>query len=217
MVSSDEPHYFNQLHRLPIIGIIAAVGFLTIATYRYSGDAHWSRVTVSMLCAAELPNGAPNSGRGLPVAALLLLCASMALLFELVSWTANTRGMRKTIQIAGIGSMVYALLTATPMHNLMVNVALAFFLVANTAIILLLYRTQRYELAIAGIFCILLKLGSVSMYYTDAYVEIWGIMQKVSFSLTTIWLFAVLLLTKSKANFPAADVKGTPSPSQESK
>ena len=53
--------------------------------------------------------------------------------------------------------MVYALLTATPMHNLMVNIALAFFLVAIVAIVYMLYCKKRYVLAFAGIACILLN------------------------------------------------------------
>ena len=186
----------NITRWIPIVGVVAAIALLAISTYRYAGDVHWTRVTVSLLCAPSLPDGAPNSGRGLPIVALLLLCASMSLLFELISRVADTRGQRKTIQIAGIGSMVYALLTATPMHNLMVNIALAFFLVAIVGIVYMLYRKQQYLLAIAGIACIVLKLGSVSLYYTNTYTEIWGVLQKLSFILTTTWLFAVHLMAK---------------------
>ena len=147
---------------IPIVGVVAAIALLAISTLRYSGDVHWTRVTVSLLCAPELPNGDSNLGRGLPIASLSLLCASMSMLFELVSRLADTRGLRKTIQIAGIGSMVYALLTATPMHNLMVNIALVFFLVAIFAIVNMLYRKRQLVLAITGITCIVLKLFSVS-------------------------------------------------------
>ena len=96
--------------------------------------------------------------------------------------------------------MVYALLTATPMHNLMVNIALAFFLVALIAIVYMLYRKQKYFLTITGIAFILLKLASVSFYYTNTYTEIWGVLQKLSFILTTTWLFTVLLMDKPKTN-----------------
>ena len=183
---------------IPIVGVVAAIALLAISTLRYSGDVHWTRVTVSLLCAPELPNGDSNLGRGLPIASLSLLCASMSMLFELVSRLADTRGLRKTIQIAGIGSMVYALLTATPMHNLMVNIALVFFLVAIFAIVNMLYRKRQLVLAITGITCIVLKLFSVSLYYTNSYTEIWGVLQKLSFILTTGWLFTVLLLVKPK-------------------
>ncbi len=188
----------NIIRSVPIVGVVVAITLLAIATFQYPGGVHWTRVTVSLLCASELQNGDPNLGRGLPIAALLLLCASMSSLFELISRLADTRGERKTIQITGIGSMVYALLTATPMHNLMVNIALAFFLVAIFAIVNMLYRKRQFGLAIAGIACLVLKLFSVSLYYTNTYIEIWGVLQKLSFILTTTWLVAALLMAKPK-------------------
>lgn len=184
----------------PILGAVAAMALLAISTYRYAGDVHWTRVTVSLICAPNLPDGSYNSGRELPIAALLLLCTSMSILFELISRAADSSGVRKTIQIAGIGSMVYALLTATPMHNLMVNIALAFFFVAICAIMYMLYRRQRFVLAIAGLACIVLKFVSVSLYYTSTFVEIWGMLQKLSFILTTTWLFTVHLQAQPRIN-----------------
>ena len=181
----------NVIRWIPVFGVAAALGLLAIAAYQYSDNVRWTRVTVSLLCAPGLPDGTPNAGRGLSITALLLLCASMSLLFELISRAADTRGQRKTIQIAGIGSMVYALLTATPMHNLMVNIALAFLLVAMVAIVHLLLRRRQFLLAFGGIGCIALKLGSVSLYYTNTYTDIWGVLQKLSFILTTTWLIAV--------------------------
>lgn len=180
----------------PIVGIVAAFALLVVATVQYSGDVHWTRLTVSLLCAPNLPDGAANSGRTLSVVALLLLCASMSWLFELISRAAETRLQMKTIQIAGIGSMVYALLTVTPMHNLMVNIALAFFLVAIGTIVYTLWRRSRFALAFAGLACVLFKLSSVSLYYGNIYPEIWGVLQKLSFFLTTVWLSAVYLKIK---------------------
>ena len=190
----------NIIRKVPVVGVVVAIILLAISTLQYAGDVHWTRVTVSLLCASELPNGDPNFGRGLPIAALLLLCSSMGLLFELISRLADSRGQRKAIQIAGIGAMVYAFLTATPMHNLMVNIALVFFLIAILAIVNLLYRKRHFGLTIAGAGCIVLKLCSVSLYYMNAYAEIWGVLQKLSFIVTTVWLVAVLQMVKPKAN-----------------
>lgn len=190
---------FQKFIRItPMVGIVLAIVLLAVATYQYSGSVHWSRVTVSLLCAPSLPDGASNPDRGLPIIALLLLCVSMAWLFELISRAADTRGQRSTIHIAGIGSMVYALLTVTPMHNLMVNIALSFFLVALLTIVYMLFGKRHYVLAITGIACIVMKLGSVSLYYANTYTEIWGGLQKLNFILTTIWLFAVHLTVKRK-------------------
>lgn len=185
---------------IPIVGVVAAIGLLAISAYQYSGNMHWTRVTVSLLCASTLPDGSPNPGRELPITALLLLCASMALLFHFISQLAETRVQHNAIQIGGIGSMVYALLTATPMHNLMVNIALVFFIVAIVAIIYMLYRKQYYMLTILGAACIVVKSGSVSLYYTNTYTEVWGVLQKLSIILTTTWLFAVHMTVKLRVD-----------------
>jgi len=185
---------------IPIVGVVAAIGLLAISAYQYSGNMHWTRVTVSLLCASTLPDGSPNPGRELPITALLLLCASMALLFQFISQLAETRVQHNAIQIGGIGSMVYALLTATPMHNVMVNIALVFFIVAIVAIIYMLYRKQYYMLTILGAACIVVKSGSVSLYYTNTYTEVWGVLQKLSIILTTTWLFAVHMTVKLRVD-----------------
>lgn len=183
----------------PVVGVAVALALLAVATSQYSGDVHWTRVTVSLLCAPVLPDGTPNLGRALPIFALLLMCVSMSWLFELISRTAQTPLLRKTIQIAGIGSMVYALLTATPMHNLMVHIALAFFLAAVAAIVVAVYRSEHYALAYIGIGCIAVKLSTASLYYTNNYSDYWGVLQKLTFILTTVWLFAVHLMPSRKA------------------
>jgi hypothetical protein len=158
-----------------------------------------------MLCAQNLPDGSPNLGRLLPTTGLLLLCASMGLLFHFLSRIAETRTQRAAIQIGGIGSQVYSLLTATPLHNLMANIALIFFLVAIVTIVHVLYRKRTYALAIAGTACLALTLFNASLYYTNRHAEVWGVLQKVSFLLTTSWLFAAHLTVQLKTN---CDVTG---------
>lgn len=184
------------IRSIPIVGVVVAVGLLALSIYRYTGDVHWTRVTVSMLCASTLPDGTPNPGRAVPIIALLLFCASMALVYQLISRLAETRVQRDTIQIAGIGSQVYSVLTATPIHNLMVNIALVFTMVAMVAIVYMLHCKHHRGLAWFGVVCIVVALGCVSLYYADALVEMWGVLQKVSSTLTTTWLFAVHLTVK---------------------
>lgn len=165
---------------------------------------------MSLLCAPALPDGEVNPGRGLAIVGLLLLCVSMSLLFELISRLADTRRSRGMIQISGIGAMVYALLTATPMHNLMVTISLSFFVVALVSIIGMLHFKRHNLLALVGVLCVGFKLVSVSLYYTDSFSEIWGTLQKLTFLLTTAWLFAVhLIVGKGRDNGQPIDLSGS--------
>lgn len=184
-------------HYVPIVGVVIAIALLGIAAFQYSGDVEWTRVTVSLLCAPELPDGSPNPGRLLSIIGLLLLCTHMAILFQCISLNGTTPAQQSTIQIGGMGSMVYALLTATPMHDLMVNIALVFFVVATIAIVKMLHGKQHYLLAILGIICLVVKLLNVSMYYANVNIELWGLLQKLTFILTTIWLFSVHIVVKA--------------------
>lgn len=68
------------------------------------------------------------------------------------------------------------------------------------AIVSMLYCKKRYVLGFAGIACILLKLNRVSLHYTNSHPEIWGVLQRLSFILTTAWLFAVHLTTKRQTS-----------------
>jgi len=124
----------------------------------------------------------------------------MALLFHLLSSVADNQLQQGLIQIGGIGSQVYSLLTVTPLHNLMFNIALAFFLVATVTIVYTLYRKQEYLLAAAGTVFLGLTLFNVFLYYTNRHTDVWGALQKLSFILNTCWLLAVQLKVKSKTN-----------------
>jgi hypothetical protein len=189
---------FNVRH-IPIAGVVVSVVLFAIAVYRYTGDVHWTRVTASMLCAQTLPDGSPNPNRALPITALFIHTASIALLFHFLTKVAETRWQRDTIQIGGIGSQVYSFLTVTPIHNLMVNITLVFTIAAMAAVTRMLFYKQNYRLAVFGAVCLVVTLSSVSLYYADAYVELWGVLQRLNVVLTTTWLFIVLLTVKPKS------------------
>jgi hypothetical protein len=81
---------------------------------------------ISSLFAARALNGAANPARFVAIPALLVLCASFAVVFHRIAIKARSQAHPKIIQIGGIGTTVYALLVATPMHDLMVSIGLAF-------------------------------------------------------------------------------------------
>lgn len=188
------------LRSIPFIGIATAFFVFGFAGYFYDGDIRWSQLTVSWLCSPSLPNGEPNDVRIPAVLALAILCSSLACVFQSISNLTNVITERKFIQIAGIGSMVYTFLTVTPMHDLMVNIALLFFLTSFLFISVMLHRRNYTLLMLLGICCIALKGISVSVYYLNHFEEFWGLIQKLSFCATTAWLAAVSLLLKKETS-----------------
>ena len=181
----------KTLSRLSAIGVLVAAAFLALSATRYPGGYDWNRHFISTLFRSTTPSGAQNSARPLAIVGMLIFCASMALLFQLMSSEAKSAFHKKTIQIAGIGSMVYALLTFTLMHDLMVSISLVFFLTAMFAILHMLYSQRHIRLLSLGIFCLAILLGGAVMYYGNVLLAFLPLAQKVSYVLCVGWLFAV--------------------------
>src|ERR1019366_4593521 len=98
-------------------------------------------------------NGAANPARYLAVMAMLVFCLSLGYAFKRISAAAVSVRDRKLIEIGGVGSMVYAFLAVTPMHNLMVDIALLFYLLAVVAMMHGLYIERNMRLFAIGAIC----------------------------------------------------------------
>jgi hypothetical protein len=179
------------LNRLPVIGVLGGGALLGLAATKYPGGYHWSRNTISALFARANPSGTENPARSLAVIGVLTMIGGMAVLFHLMSSEAKSAFHKKTIQIAGIGSMVYAAFTVTPMHDLMVSISLVFFLAMMFAVLHMIYFERHFRLFALGIVCLAILLASAAMYYGNVFLEFLPLGQKLSLALTVVWLFAV--------------------------
>jgi hypothetical protein len=185
---------------LPLLGIVISVCLFFVATTCYPGGTtdsatsagyDWEHNFICALFAAKALNGAANPARLVAIPAMLVLCVSIGALFKSISNKSTSRILRKTIEIGGIGATVYAFLVVTPMHNLMVNIALPFALIAQLATLHLLYVMRRSRLFFVGSICIVLLLLSAAMYYGNVFFGLLPVVQKVSLVLCIGWLVAV--------------------------
>src|SRR5262245_35293454 len=113
-----------KMNQLPLAGVLASFALFGAATLLYPGGYDWTRDFISTLFAPTTPAGAPNAARYVAALAMFVLCLSLAVVFKLVSRRVRGRTLRKTLEIGGIGSMVYAFLAVTPMHDLVLAIAL---------------------------------------------------------------------------------------------
>jgi hypothetical protein len=141
------PEVMSRRIKYPLFGVLAATVILVVAAARYPGGYDWLDQSISSLFQPSAQNGAQNTSRVLAAVAVLVFCSSIAVVFDTIARSGPTRFHRKTIQIAGIGSMVYAALVVTPMHDVLVGVALLFFVTAMVAIFHRLYleRVMHFE------------------------------------------------------------------------
>jgi hypothetical protein len=186
-------------HRMPLAGVLLSLALFAWAASAYPGGYDWANHFVSMLFAPSTATGAANGARPAAIAAMLALCVSVAVLFVALSRRADGRLHRKTLEIGGIGSMVYAFLTVTPMHDLLVGISLAFFVPAMSAAIHLVYLERRPALSWAGSICLGLSLVCATMYYGHIFWNLLPLVQKASLAACVGWLLAVQRAAEGRA------------------
>ena len=184
----------------PLLGVLASAVLLVLAAARYPGGYDWFEQSVSSLFQPSALNGSHNISRSLAALAVFVFCASMAIVFNTIARSGPSRFHRKTIQIAGIGSMVYAALVVTPMHDVLVGVALLFFVTAMVTIFHWLYLERRFGMLGAGIACLALTLCNATMYYGEVLYGFLPVVQKFSLVLWVSWLFGLLLRDSQTVN-----------------
>lgn len=186
----------------PAIGILGSICLFVLSAAKYPGGGReagakiigydWTQHFISTLFAAVALNGQPNPARYFAIPAMLIFCVSIAVVFQCISRKAPSLAMGKSIQIAGIGSMVYAFLAvATPIHDLFVSIAVLFFLVAVLVCLQMLNATSQRGLVLAGALCLVSFGASAVMYYGNVLFDWLPIAQKLTFVVFTSWLWAV--------------------------
>lgn len=187
-------HDLSIRSSLPLLGALASAVLFGLASMRYPGGYDWIHQSVSTLFQPRALNGTVNASRSLAALAVLVFCVSIALVFHTISRSGPSKFHRKTIQIAGIGSMVYTALVVTPMHDVLVGVALIFFVTAMGTIFHRLYLQRRWAMLASGLACITLTLCNAAMYYGDLLYGFLPIVQKLSLVLWVVWLLGLYFM-----------------------
>jgi len=84
--------------------------------------------------------------------------------------------------------MVYASLTFTPMHDLMVTISLTFFVITVLALLRALYVSGEIGFLVSGCVCLVVLVASAAIYYTGHYGIVLAWAQRASFALFAVWL-----------------------------
>lgn len=171
---------------LSAAGVLAAVFCLGTATCLYPGGFHWDRDYVSTLL-----RGPAGAARALAELGVLLFCISLAATFERLARRPEYGFAAKGIRIGGIGSMVYAALTITPLHDLMVTMSLGFLMVALVSLLIALRSCRTTGYFIFGCAGLTLLTSSAAVYYSGYFVRVLPWAQRISFSLLALWLICL--------------------------
>lgn len=182
----------------PLICVVLALALVLVATRFYPGGTlddptvigfDWSRNYLTQLFRPVAPNGQQNAAMPYAVAAMWLFCAGMAELFRQLSEVMAPTRHGKCVQILGIAAMVYAALTVTRMHDLMVTIALVFFVATDMVLLHWLWRRRELPQWIAGMANLALLFIAAFVYYRQVGMVALPALQKLVFLLSAIWLF----------------------------
>ncbi|WP_296300026.1 hypothetical protein [Rheinheimera sp.] len=151
---------------IPILALLLSVPFWFLAALNYPGGTSWDTTThgfslasnyVSSLFQPLALNGMVNTARFFAFIAMLLYAAGVSVMFWVISSSYPKSAASKTVQIFGVGSMVYTFIAVTtPMHNLLVVIAAIFLAVACAGMLVLLHQDSKHKLLLFGIFNLLL-------------------------------------------------------------
>jgi len=202
----------------PLLGALCSLFLFFAAAHFYPGGTiastqtvgyDWTNNTISALFQPNALNGNINPARYFAITAMLIYCLSLIFIFRKISKNSVSKVHQKTIEIAGIGFAVYTFLIVTPMHNLMVSIALVFFLVTVVSMLHNLYLQNNKPLVIMGIVCVSIPLINATLYYGDFIHEILPSVQKTGAFACAVWFIFVYYYDQSTIANQQVHLTGT--------
>ncbi len=184
---------------LPILGIIIYSGLYYLATIYYPGGSafdekamgfSWTKNYWCNLLYDRALNGQPNTAKPLALTAMAVLSLSLGLFWWLFpAYTALSHRLKLLIRIAGILAMLTGSLLFTRWeHDLIINIASFFGLIALGGTFAGLYKNGWKKLFYAGLIILPLIGLNNFCYYNPDFIHLLPIIQKITFAYFLIWI-----------------------------
>ncbi|NND61651.1 MAG: hypothetical protein HKN48_00500 [Flavobacteriaceae bacterium] len=183
----------------PAIGILVFFGIYFFSSTLYPGGTQIDSTTVGFswfqnywcdLMETEAYNGESNPAQPYALAAMIMLCVSLSVFFyKFPKYFYISPFWNRLIVIFGIGSMIAAVLVASPLHNSMIAVASILGLFALIGIIYGVIKHKLRWFTVVAVICMLLIGFNNYSYYSREFVYWLPLLQKISFAVILGWLF----------------------------
>ena len=197
-MNSNKHHLWKHL---PTVGILLFAVLYVYSASLYPGGSQMNLDSVGFdwvnnywcdLMHFESANGQPNPAEPYAVFAMILLCISvLAFFFRVSNILIHNKKWRLAIQISGTLSMLFAALIFTRFHNQMIILASLFGLIPVFGIIRGIARSDLFFYKITSLICILLLFLNNLLYYTDSYLNILPLLQKITFVIVLLWVIGL--------------------------
>lgn len=186
------------IYYLPIFGIIVFLLLFYYSTTVYPGGSqanmsspgfnwihnYWCNLTDKIAM-----NGSNNPARPFAITAMILLCGSLLIFFNLFAVNYAGSGLRKkVIQTSGLLSMIFTSMIFTSWHNQMILLACGAGSIITIAIIITGWKGNPLIYKITAGLCTVLLILNALIYYTGQYLIILPLLQKITFLLILLWI-----------------------------
>jgi hypothetical protein len=183
--------------------------FYFIATLYYPGGSQlsknskgfsWTQNYWCNLLNENAINGLHNPARPIALTAMVILCLTLSLFWYIfplqVEFSKRTRFI---IQFSGLTGMATGLFLFTSLHDIIINVATAFGLIALVGTLVGLKKLKCTRLLWMGLFIFVLIGLNNLLYYGDGLLTHLPVVQKISFLYFLVWICCINLRLNNKA------------------
>lgn len=187
---------------MPVFGITVFVVLYIVATILYPGGSQADKNSVGFswinnywcnLLNENAINGQHNTAKPVAITGMFVLFLTLALFWFLFpKYIILRTKLKLTIQASGTIAMAIAFFLFTSInHDLIVNLASVFGLVATIGTFIGLYKQKWFGLFAFGILNILLVVINNYVYYTVELIFYLPVIQKISFASFLIWICCI--------------------------
>lgn len=200
----------HNITLLPIVGIGLFVFFYIMAALSYPGGADispdqigfsfWNNYLCDLLNDHAI-NGAVNISRPFAITGMIILCASLILIWYNVPklFPSNSTNVR-VMKVSGIISLAITFLLPLGEHDFLVRFAGFIAIPALIISFIELFKVGYYRISTLGFFCFIIFLLNYYIYETGSYINSLPVIQKITFVCFISWFIFldVLIYRKSK-------------------
>ena len=182
---------------IPLFGALLFVVLYIVATLLYPGGSQadkngvgfsWTHNYWCNLLNEQAINGQVNPARPVAMIAMFVLCVTLAMFWFLFARIINFSAKASfTLSFSGFVSMSVAMFLFTSYHDMVINVAGFFGLIALTGTFVGLYKNKWLPLFIFGLFNLALVIVNNILYYSGS-LKYLPVVQKISFLFFLVWI-----------------------------
>lgn len=186
----------------PLFGTILFIVLYVFATLVYPGGSQvdknsigfsWTNNYWCNLLNENAMNGQHNPAKPIAMTGMFVLCLTLIFFWFLFPRHINIKKTAKlVIQVSGTLAMTIAFFLFTNInHDLVINLASSFGLIATVGTFISLYKIKWYGLFIFGLLNILLVVLNNYVYYNKGLIIYLPIIQKISFATFLVWVCSI--------------------------